>query len=103
MSTSGTPSPNQQVGEALAAGIEATSAQAAPVVDSLSALYAETFERADDAELRRWLVRRLEAGADPRAERYWQLLSTVNGWPVPPTLAPVFSWFITALRSQLSR
>lgn len=93
----------EQVGEALAAGIQPESDQAAPIVDSLAGLYAETFGRADDAGLRRWLVTRLETGADPRAERYWQLLSTINGWPVPPTLAPVFSWFITALRSQLSR
>ncbi|MEV6424700.1 MerR family transcriptional regulator [Streptomyces sp. NPDC051662] len=93
----------EQVGEALAAGIQPTSNQATPVVDSLAGLYAETFGRADDADLRHWLVTRLETGADPRAERYWQLLSTINGWPVPPALAPVFSWFITALRSQLSR
>ncbi|WP_330332156.1 MerR family transcriptional regulator [Streptomyces sp. NBC_00536] len=93
----------EQVGEALAARIQPTSEQAAPIVDSLASLYAETFGRADDPDLRQWLVTRLETGADPRAERYWQLLSTINGWPVPPTLAPVFSWFITALRTQLSR
>ncbi|MFE7572226.1 MerR family transcriptional regulator [Streptomyces sp. NPDC057539] len=93
----------EQVDKALEAGIQPTSELAAPIVDSLAGLYAETFGRTDDADLRRWLVTRLETGADPRAERYWQLLSTINGWPVPPTLAPVFSWFITALRSQLSR
>ncbi|WP_329468255.1 MerR family transcriptional regulator [Streptomyces sp. NBC_01431] len=93
----------EQVGEALAAGIQPTSDRAVPIVDALTVLYAETFGRTDDADLRQWLVTRLETGADPRAERYWQLLSTINGWPVPPALAPVFSWFITALRSQLSR
>ncbi|MEV8529055.1 MULTISPECIES: MerR family transcriptional regulator [unclassified Streptomyces] len=93
----------EQVDEALAAGIQPTSDRAVPIVDALTALYAETFGRTDDADLRQWLVTRLETGADPRAERYWQLLSTINGWPVPPALAPVFSWFITALRSQLSR
>ncbi|MFE3144865.1 MerR family transcriptional regulator [Streptomyces scopuliridis] len=93
----------EQVDEALAAGIHPASDQAAPVVDSLTVLHAETFGRADDADLRRWLVTRLETGADPRAERYWQLLSAINGRPVPPTLTPVFNWFITALRTQLSR
>ncbi|MFD7017329.1 MerR family transcriptional regulator [Streptomyces sp. NPDC059928] len=93
----------EQVDEALAAGIQPTSDRAVPIVDALTVLYAETFGRTDDADLRQWLVTRLETGADPRAERYWQLLSTINGWPVPPALAPVFSWFITALRSQLSR
>ncbi|MFE6037326.1 hypothetical protein [Streptomyces sp. NPDC056452] len=46
---------------------------------------------------------RLETGADPRAECYWQLLATVNGWPVPPSLAPVLAWFITALRTGTGR
>ncbi|MFJ4839416.1 hypothetical protein [Streptomyces sp. NPDC088746] len=89
----------EEVGKALAAGIEPASAGAAPVLDSLTALYAETFARADDTELRHWLITRLEAGSDPRAERHWQLLATVNGWPVPPSLAPVFTWFIAALRT----
>ncbi|MFD5747907.1 MerR family transcriptional regulator [Streptomyces sp. NPDC127033] len=93
----------EQVGEALAAGIEPTSDRAVPVVHSLAALYAETFGRADDADLRQWIATRLEVGADPRAERYWQLLSTINGWPVTPALAPIFSWFITALRTHPSR
>jgi DNA-binding transcriptional MerR regulator len=92
---------SERVGEALAAGTAPTSAEAAPVLDSLTALYSEAFGRPDDGDLRRWLVTRLEAGADPRAERYWLLLATVNGWPVRPSLAPVFSWFSTALRAAL--
>ncbi|MFJ2739417.1 MerR family transcriptional regulator [Streptomyces sp. NPDC087440] len=89
-----------QVGRALAAGIAPASAGAAPVVDALTARYAEVFARTDDADLRRWLLIRLEVANDPRAERYWHLLSTLNGWPVPPSLAPVFTWFIEALRSR---
>ncbi|MFD6280998.1 hypothetical protein ACFWFI_36370 [Streptomyces sp. NPDC060209] len=76
------------------------SAEAAPVLDSLTALYAETFARTADAALRRRLLTRLETGSDPRAERYWQLLATVNGWPVPPSPAPAFTWFITAPRAE---
>jgi hypothetical protein len=34
---------------------------------------------------------------DAWVERYWHLLATINGWPIPPTLAPVFEWFIQAL------
>ncbi|MFJ6850459.1 MerR family transcriptional regulator [Streptomyces sp. NPDC091271] len=94
-----TESVRQEVGKALAAGIEPASADAAPILDSLTALYAETFARTDDTELRHWLVTRLVAGSDPRAEGYWQLLGAVNGWPVPPSLAPVFTWFIAALRT----
>ncbi|GAA2401572.1 MerR family transcriptional regulator [Streptomyces glaucosporus] len=88
------------VGRALDAGIAPDSAEAAPVVDALTARYARTFGRADDAGLRRRLLTRLEVAGDPRTERYWHLLSVVNGWPVPPSLAPVFAWFAEALRAH---
>ncbi|MEV0188099.1 MerR family transcriptional regulator [Kitasatospora purpeofusca] len=87
------------VGRALDAGLAPASPGAAAVVDTLTAAYARTFARPDDAELRRWLLARLEIAGDPRAERYWHLLSVVNGWPVPPSLAPVFTWFTAALRA----
>jgi hypothetical protein len=45
------------------------------------------------------LADRLAAGTDARAERYWQLLAIVNGWPPIPTLAPAWEWFIDALRA----
>ncbi|MEV8318436.1 MerR family transcriptional regulator [Streptomyces sp. NPDC059900] len=90
-----------QVGHALTAGIAPASAEATPVVDTLTARYARVFDRADDIGLRRWLLARLEIANDPRAERYWHLLSVINGWPVPPSLAPVFTWFLAALRARL--
>ncbi|MCX4688786.1 MerR family transcriptional regulator [Kitasatospora purpeofusca] len=88
------------VGRALDAGVAPASLEAAIVVDALTARYAQTFDRADDAELRRWLLARLEIAGDPRAERYWHLLSVINGWPVPSSLAPVFGWFTAALRAR---
>jgi hypothetical protein len=33
----------------------------------------------------------LQIANDPRVERYWCLLATINGWPAPPALAPVLS------------
>ncbi|MCX5380547.1 MerR family transcriptional regulator [Streptomyces sp. NBC_00091] len=87
-----------RIEEALAAGVLPASAAAAPLTDSLATLYAHAFERADDGDLRRWLLARLEAAADPRAQRYWELTATINGWPVSAGLAPVFTWFTTALR-----
>lgn len=91
-----------QVGHALTAGIAPASAEAAPIIDALTARYAQVFGRADDTDLRRWLLRRLEVAGDPRAERYWHLLAVINGWPVPPNLAPVFAWFMEALRAGLT-
>jgi DNA-binding transcriptional MerR regulator len=92
----------ERVGHALDAGIDPASAAAAPIVDDLAARYAQTFNRADDGDLRRWLLTRLEIGSDPRAERYWHLLAVINGWPVPPSLVPVFGWLIEALRAEIT-
>ncbi|MFG2822305.1 MerR family transcriptional regulator [Kitasatospora sp. NPDC048365] len=89
-----------RVGEALDAGLAPDAPAAAATVADLTARYARTFGRPDDAALRRWLLNRLEVAGDPRAERYWQLLATVNGWPVPPGLTPVFAWFTAALRAH---
>ncbi|MFI5801728.1 MerR family transcriptional regulator [Streptomyces sp. NPDC051561] len=47
----------EQVGAALAAGIDPGSAEAGPVVDALSARYAQTFGRPDDTALRDWAQR----------------------------------------------
>jgi hypothetical protein len=86
---------------ARAAGIAPESAEAAPVVDELVAVYAAAFGEAGDAAFRGVLLERMEMGNDRRAERYWQLLATINGWPAtPPTLTPVFEWFIAALRAH---
>jgi DNA-binding transcriptional MerR regulator len=89
-----------RVVNALDAGIGPASAEAAPIVGDLTARYAQAFGRADDTDLRHWLLTRLETANDPRAERYWHLLAVINAWPVPPSLAPVFAWFIEALRAD---
>lgn len=44
------------------------------------------------------LLTRLEIANEPRAERYLHLPAVINRWPVPPSLAPVFTWFTAALR-----
>lgn len=82
----------ERVGEAAAAGLLPASATG----ESPAGLYADAFRRADSGDLRRWLLARLRSTADPRAERYWRLLATVNGWPASPALAPVHPWFTAA-------
>lgn len=91
----------ERVGTAMSAGIAPESDQARPVVDALAASYAAAFARPDDADLRRWLLGRLEVSSDSRAERYWQLLAVINGWPPVPTLMPVYDWFTRALSAGL--
>ena len=44
------------------------------------------------------LLANLETGTDRRAERYWQLLGIINGWPPIPSVVPAFEWVIAALR-----
>ena len=46
------------------------------------------------------LREQLEAGTDARAERYWQLLGIINGWPPFQTHVPAFEWMIAALRAH---
>jgi len=45
------------------------------------------------------LADRIAVGTDARAERYWQLLAIINGWPPVPTTVPQWEWFIAALRA----
>jgi hypothetical protein len=90
-----------RAGEAVAAGIDPASAQAAPIVDELVAGYAGVRGESDGPELRRWLVEMIATFADPRAERYWKLLATINGWPAIPSSVPAWEWFRAALQASL--
>jgi hypothetical protein len=90
-----------QVGPALAAGIDPASAQADPVVAAVMAEYAQVFGRPDAIDLRDRLLTRLESANDPRRERYLQLLAVINGWSAPESLAPALDWFIHALRARI--
>jgi hypothetical protein len=80
--------------------IDPTAKRARPVVNEIVAAYATVFGRTDDTVYRRSLLDRMEIANDPRVERFWRLLTIINGWPSAPSLAPVFDWFITALRAN---
>ncbi|MGC9666381.1 MerR family transcriptional regulator [Planosporangium sp. 12N6] len=90
-----------QAGAALAAGIDPASPRAESVVVSVMAHYAHAVGRSDDVALRRRLLTQLQTANDPRRERYLQLLSVINGWSAPESLAPMLDWFIQALRVRL--
>ncbi|MFL6110979.1 MAG: MerR family transcriptional regulator, partial [Catenulispora sp.] len=92
-----------RITQAIAEGVEPTSAAAEAIVTELAAQYAKVFGRPDDSELRHWLLHRLNVADDPEVERYWRLLSEINGWPIPESIAPVFDWFIKALEAQIAR
>lgn len=62
----------ERIDEAVSAGILQAAARTAPPTVSLGSLYADALERADDGDLRRWLLARLRTTAHPHAERYWK-------------------------------
>jgi hypothetical protein len=90
-----------RVAAAVAAGTAPDSPDARPVVDELAGAYAALVGRADDAGFRQWLLASLEASADPRYERYWQLLGVINGWPTTSGTpnAAAAAWLIDALKA----
>lgn len=71
--------------EALDAGIEPRSPEAASIVAEINDRWAAALDLPVGPEL----SRRLEEFGDPRAERYWQLIATINGWEtqIPDTTA----------------
>ncbi|SEF29326.1 DNA-binding transcriptional regulator, MerR family [Amycolatopsis pretoriensis] len=77
-------SPTSEAGQTLAAEIAAATAR--PDQDPASPVF------------RREMADRFETSGDPRAERYWQLLATINGWPPVPTAQPAVRYMIEALR-----
>ena len=89
--------------EAVASGIDPASAEAAPIVDELASSYARFRGESDGPELRRWLVDMVATFTDLRAERYWQLLATINGWSPIPSSVPAWEWFRAALQASLLR
>ncbi|MGW7270873.1 MerR family transcriptional regulator [Streptomyces sp. NPDC054864] len=92
-----------QVTPALAAGIDPASPEADSIVTALATHYAHILGLPDGTTVRRRLVARLETMDDPRRDRYLTLLATINGWPVPESLAPVIDWTVRALRARLPR
>jgi len=88
----------ERAGAALAAGVDPVSAEGQAVLAELLADWAAAAQTVDSAEFRAGLLTNLESGTDRRAERYWQLLGIINGWPPIPTVVPAFEWLIAALR-----
>jgi hypothetical protein len=90
------------VARAVAEGVEPGSAAGDAIVTELAGEYARVFGRADDVELRHWLLHRLDVANDPEVERYWLVLSEINGWTIPESLGPVYAWLTAAVRAQVA-
>ena len=84
---------------AAAAVTEKADRSLAPASAEAQAIVAELLPAFGDDVDRAALADRLAVGTDARAERYWQLLAIINGWPPVPTTVPQWEWFIAALRA----
>lgn len=85
---------------ALEAGIEPGSAEAELIVAEVVEAFGGDEGAVQDPALRTRLAERFEQGADSRAERYWQLLAVINGWPTVPSTMVAWRWMIDALRAS---
>jgi DNA-binding transcriptional MerR regulator len=89
----------ERVGAAVRAGIAPSDPAAAPVVGELVAALCAAGDGTDSEGYRAELRSGIESGTDPRAERYWQLMAIINGWPPVPSTAHLWEWFAAALRA----
>jgi DNA-binding transcriptional MerR regulator len=87
-----------KVTEAMADGAGPESEAGRRIVAEMRAALAAAIGRDDDAEFQAWLVRLYDTFADDRAERYWDLLGKINGWPPYPSPKPARDWLTAATR-----
>lgn len=83
----------EHAGAAREQGVPPESAEGAEVLNRILAGTPGDQHRPD-------LLAQLETGTDVRAERYWQLVGIINGWPPFPAHVPAFEWTIMALRAH---
>ncbi|MGW4463331.1 helix-turn-helix domain-containing protein [Micromonospora sp. NPDC004704] len=82
----------EHAGRAVAEGVAPESSVGAAV---LARIVPADLPEPERAALLTWL----ETVADPAVERYWELLSLVNGVAPAPPAVPAFTWLLAALRA----
>ncbi|MBO0777128.1 MAG: MerR family transcriptional regulator, partial [Actinobacteria bacterium] len=75
-------------------GVPPDSAEAAQIVERI--LAGSHVSRAE-------LLAQLEAGTDPRIERYWELTAVISGRGPFPSFQRAFEWLAAALRAGQDR
>jgi DNA-binding transcriptional MerR regulator len=91
----------ERAGAARSAGVDPASPAADAVHDELVAAFAASVGRQNDPTYRHDLAASIELGREPRAERYWQLVAVINGWPPIPSTMPAWDWFHEAVTARL--
>jgi DNA-binding transcriptional MerR regulator len=90
----------ERVAPLMDAGTTPSSPRAKALVDEIAREWSAATGRPDDAAYRQALRAQLTAAHEPRAERYWQLLAVINGWPEIPTTSHRWAWFAEALAAR---
>jgi DNA-binding transcriptional MerR regulator len=90
-----------RAGAALSNGVATDSAEAHAIVNEVVPLFAAAARKKDSPEYRRALAHQLATFSDARAERYWQLIGVINGWPAQPSVMRPYEWFMAALDASL--
>lgn len=90
----------ERAGAAQEAGTAPGSQEGRAIAEVLAQLFAGPADDPADPAFRLRLGERLASGTDARAERYWQLLAVMNGWPEVPTTTPAWRWLAEALRAS---
>ncbi|MFL6126452.1 MerR family transcriptional regulator [Actinophytocola sp.] len=75
---------------ALSAGEPPTSAAGQALAADIAAAFGKPATEVADE---------IVTGTDARAERYWQLMAVINGWPQWPSQVPAAEWIVAALRA----
>ncbi|MFC0546247.1 helix-turn-helix domain-containing protein [Kutzneria chonburiensis] len=88
-----------KVTEAMAAGFTPDSDTGRRIVLEMNASVAAALGRPADPDFDAWLVRLNDTFGDDRAERYWNLLGTINGWAEYPSPKPARDWLTEATRA----
>ncbi|MER6826745.1 MerR family transcriptional regulator [Streptosporangium sp. NPDC000563] len=83
----------QHAADALEKGIPPESPGASVILDRIIPVELPAEET---VSLTDWL----ELVAEPRVERYWQLLNLLRGLPPAPEAVPAFQWLLAALRAH---
>ena len=91
-------SANEQWLEWTARATAALSAGAAPASPAGQVLAAEIVAAFGMSAVE--AAAQIAVGTDTRAERYWQLMAVINGWPRWPSQVPAAEWLTAALRAS---
>jgi hypothetical protein len=83
----------EHAGGAVAAGIAPQSNEGRAILDHI---VPAKLPASEQISLLAWL----DTVAEPRVERYWQLLSLINGRTPDEPAVPAFSWLAAALRAH---